>query len=515
MNIKEIFERLKAIPLYPILFAIYPVLGLLGQNINEVQPSVGLRPVIYVALASFCLLLACKAIFKDWHRAALGATILIIFFFVYGHIYLALKTTVVNNFLIGRHRYLLPVGIVLTMFALWWNARRIKNPQTLTPVLNLVSMFLLIFPVFQTVVYVVNEAKATRQALAEQQALVERADLPLGYAPDIYYIILDAYGRADILEEMFEYDNTEFLSTLTSKGFYVAQCSQSNYGQSMLSITSSLNMNYLDALTEELTPDGDNRAPLRAFGRRNAVRAFLDSQGYVTVSFATNFPISEWDDADYYLAPPPIGMNEFEIMLTDTTLARLSLDFSEESSEHLTGEWYRRRALFLLEQLEDDVLEIPSPKFVFAHLIIPHHPFVFGPNGEEVKESVSNISSVPSFPIYKQGYSDHVTYINKRIQEIIEIILEQSPNPPIIIIHGDHGPAPFDVDRYRMPILNAYYFPDGADGLYQTISPVNTFRVVLNKYFGQQYEMVDDVAYFSEYDVPYDYTIIPNECGTD
>jgi hypothetical protein len=515
MDIKEKFERLKIITLYPILFGIYPVLALLGQNINEVQPSVGLRPVIYVALASFCVLLACKVIFKDWHRGALSATIIIIFFFTYGHIYLALKTSVVNNFLIGRHRYLLPVGIGLIIFALWWNAKKIKNSRTLTPMLNFVGVFLLIFPVFQTVVYVVNEAKAARQALTEQQALVERMDLPLGYAPDIYYIILDAYGRADILEEMFDYDNTGFLSTLTSKGFYVARCSQSNYGQSMLSITSSLNMNYLDALTEKLTPDSDNRAPLRAFGKRNTIRAFLDSQGYNTVSFATNFPVTEWDDADYYLAPPPIGMNEFEIMLTDTTLARLSLDFSSESSDQLTGEWYRRRVLFLLEQLKDDVLDIPSPKFVFAHLIIPHHPFVFGPNGEEVKESVSNISSVPSFSIYKQGYSDHVTYINKRIDEIIDIILEQSPNPPVIIIQGDHGPAPFDVDRYRMPILNAYYFPDGANGLYQTISPVNTFRVVLNKYFGQQYKIVEDVAYFSEYDVPYDYTIISNECETD
>jgi hypothetical protein len=98
MDIKGKFERLKAITLYPILFGIYPVLALLGQNINEVQPSVGLRPVIYVALASFCVLLVCKAIFKDWHRSAIGATMIIIFFFTYGHIYLALKTSVVNNF---------------------------------------------------------------------------------------------------------------------------------------------------------------------------------------------------------------------------------------------------------------------------------------------------------------------------------------------------------------------------------------------------------------------------------
>jgi hypothetical protein len=134
MNIKENMNRLKIVTLYPVLFGIYPVLALLGRNINEIQPSVGLRPVIYVALASFCILLACKVIFQDWHRGALQATTIIIFFFAYGHIYLALKTIEINNILVGRHRYLLPIWIGLIMFVLWWNARRIKNPRTLTTV---------------------------------------------------------------------------------------------------------------------------------------------------------------------------------------------------------------------------------------------------------------------------------------------------------------------------------------------------------------------------------------------
>ena len=36
-----------------------------------------------------------------------------------------------------------------------------------------------------------------------------------------------------------------------------------------------------------------------------------------------------------------------------------------------------------------------------------------------------------------------------------------------------------------MSILNAYYFPGGRyEGLYEAISPVNSFRVVLNTFFG-------------------------------
>jgi hypothetical protein len=80
------------------------------------------------------------------------------------------------------------------------------------------------------------------------------------------------------------------------------------------------------------------------------------------------------------------------------------------------------------------------------------------------------------------------------------------------VIQGDHGPAPFDVIERRMKNLNVYYFPDNDDGLYPTITPVNTFRLILDKYFGQNYPMLEDRAFFSEYDIPYNYVEVPNDC---
>lgn len=309
--------------------------------------------------------------------------------------------------------------------------------------------------------------------------------------------------------DMFGYDNKPFIDFLESRGFYVAKCSQSNYGQTMLSLTSSLNYDYLDSLTSKLSADTDRRAPLRALGQYNRMRSFLDSQGYNIVSFATDFPVSEWKDADYFLNPPPIGMRDFEIMLAQTSAWRIPMDMTHESPEKRSAEWYRHRTLFALQQLEDTVPKISSPKFVFAHLIIPHHPFVFGPNGEALDYETSG---VPAFSEYKVKYPDQVTYINKRLEKIIDMILKDSPNPPIIIIQGDHGPAPFDVSERRMKILNAYYFPDNSDGLYPTITPVNTFRIVLNKYFNQDLPLLPDRSLFSEYDIPYNYVEVPNNC---
>jgi hypothetical protein len=498
---------IKSFPVYFLLFSIYPILALLGFNISEVEPDVLFRPLFVSVVITLTIFLVLRLLLGNSYKAALGVSILLLLFFSYGHIYNYLKAINFGGFIPGRHRLMVPVWVGLGIFFLWWLGKKVRDAKNFVPTLNLVAAFLLIYPTVQISSYIWSETSVRSQA---QQAIVEtKSGLPAGYAPDVYYIILDAYGRDDVLRDVYEYDNTPFLSKLEAMGFYVAQCSQSNYAQSMLSITSSLNMNYLDKLTNVLSPDTTNRAPLRALGKYNEVRNFFDSIGYNTVSFATSFPASEWEDADYFLTPNFGGMNDFELMIMQTSAGRVFMDSFFEPPEKSSAEWYRLRTLFVLEKLQNEIRYIPGPKFVFAHLVIPHHPFVFGPNGEEINYIVQ---SKPDFPDYVFGYRNQVIFINKRIEDIIETIIAESDNPPIIVIQADHGPATFDVIENRMRILNAYYLPGQSQGLYKTISPVNTFRLILNNYFDQKYEMLEDVSYFSEYDGPYEYINVPNRC---
>jgi phosphoglycerol transferase MdoB-like AlkP superfamily enzyme len=111
---------------------------------------------------------------------------------------------------------------------------------------------------------------------------------------------------------------------------------------------------------------------------------------------------------------------------------------------------------------------------------------------------------------YYKGYKGTLAYSDKKMREIVDTLLEKSDDPPIIIIQGDHGPEKAGESKYY-EILNAYYLPDnGSQSLYPTISPINSFRIVLNQYFGQHFDLLPDQMYSSKPDeTTY---MIPIEC---
>ena len=64
----------------------------------------------------------------------------------------------------------------------------------------------------------------------------------------------------------------------------------------------------------------------------------------------------------------------------------------------------------------------------------------------------------------------------------------------------------------RMPILNAYYLPgQKTEALYPSISPVNSFRVVLNEYFDQDLPLLPDRQYFALWETPYQWTEVTGQ----
>jgi hypothetical protein len=499
---KPFFKKLFSIPFYPILFSAYPVLALLSANIGQVKVNDGIRPLIVSVVSASILFLLLRVIFRNWHKTAFFLTLFLLLFFAYGHAYMALAIELKD---INIMPWMLSAFGILLLGALIWSIKVTPSAAAL----NAITLGLVLVSLSQTSF---GDARSVH-ALGSPNAPVEENLVKPQNPPDVYYFILDSYGRADLLNQAYKYDNSDFIEQLKDRGFNVPACSQSNYVRTEISLGSSLNMQYLQDLNDEFSPDNTKRRILWDSLKHSAVRYNFESMGYKTVGFATGFDWNELHDADHFITPPPIssGLSEFEGLLIRTTLARHTQDLGWFDPDYIMGVNFRDRFLNVFNNM-DDIARNPEPTFSYIHLISPHPPFVFDPEGNPTYPPDfwnENREYPPS--LYQQGYVNQLQYLNKKMLEAIDTILENSTTPPIIIIQGDHGPW-MQPKAKRFWILNAYYLPEHNDAPYKTISPVNTFRMVFNLYFGGQYDMLDDVSYFSPVPKLYEFSKVPYPC---
>jgi hypothetical protein len=120
---------------------------------------------------------------------------------------------------------------------------------------------------------------------------------------------------------------------------------------------------------------------------------------------------------------------------------------------------------------------------------------------------------------------EQLRYTNKRMKELISHLLAgPDESDPIIVVQSDEGPHPpryqADEDNFdwtqatteelgeKLRILNAYYLPGvSSDALYPSISPVNSFRLIFDEYFGADMPLLEDKTYvFHDWHHLYDFT---------
>ena len=387
---------------------------------------------------------------------------------------------------------------------------RLKKPAPWTRALNVFSIILVILLLTELI-----HAKPRLVPQPQRSATVFPLVPQSRPLPDIYYIILDGYARSDVLLELFDFDNGPFLDRLEHKGFYVARESTSNYCQTPLSLSSSLNLQYLDDLVKGL---GTSQTELHEVIERNNLVATLRRVGYQFITFATGFDPTDLSGSDRYVSPH-LHLTELQRLLIDRTVLWAFLP--ETDSRDLFTQ-ARERTLFLIDQLPQIAAD-PHPTFTLAHILCPHPPFVFGPAGEDISHrddhyylgdgnKFNGMAIKPE--IYVNGYRGQVNFITRRIEDVIDQILARSKEPPIVILQSDHGSglrlnmqSKEKTDLHeRMSILNAYYFPNrDYRELYQQITPVNSMRVMLNTFFGAGLKLLPDRSYYSTWSEPYEF----------
>jgi hypothetical protein len=505
----------------PFLLAIQPVLQLFLINVAELDFSEIIRSLFVSTLFAVIVLGVFYLFMRDWLKSSLVASLFILLFFLFGDV----TDWIVKTFGLGpvRSNFLILALVAVCMVVwIWLIQSRIRNLASVNLYFNLLSVLFLISSVIQMRNYLIENGVSFKPA--NQPVQVTHVD-SVDSRPDIYYIILDAYGRKDVLQTIYDFDNSSFLDTLKARGFYIAQEASSNYIQTMLSLSSSLNMNYIQSLKAD-GAEIENRGDLVSILENNKVRSLLAQNGYQTVSFRNEYkailPNADiyYDDSESGLVYP---VTAFESILIDHTMVRVLtvLPAFHKALIEMPYDTHRHHILSTFQRVK----EIPSldgDYFIYAHIIAPHPPFVFDENGMALSHDepfkladANHFIKDHSRKSYIAGYRQQIQYVNRLILETVDVILSQSKTPPIIILQGDHGPGAYlhwgslekTLPGERFSVLNAYYFPDrDYSRLYPSISPINSFRVILDQFFDGDYALLPDRHYYSPWGYPFDFT---------
>lgn len=472
--------------IYPFLIAIYPVLALRNFNVAYVDLRAILRSLIILLGLTLVIWLIVHAIFRNIKISGILTSLALIITLSYGHIHIQSEKVLGEPI---RHLVLASSFIGLFLFCSWTLVKKPSLADGMSQVLSNTAVILVMFSLGQSVIHDLNKQNVTEN-VTNLSGVNQKSDLP-----DIYLIILDAYGRSDVMKEEFGYDNSVFITQLQQLGFYVVDCSQSNYASTRYSLTSMFQMDYIEIV------NGKERVPAL---KNTPVLQTLRANGYSIITFE-NYASGHFDLAEdlrlsrHQAAQGKMdlsgGLNEFEEMMLNTSIARLFLDteifpgFNENTLVRLEYYEHYRQTKYILEALPE-IAKRDSPKFVFVHILVPHIPHIFTPTGNfRYPEDKS-----------RNGYRDNAIFIDQAIIPILRAILAQSETPPVIILMGDHGPpaTKFTSPETRMKNLNALYVNSNAKSkLYDSMTPVNSFRIILDEYFGSEYPLLEDVSYYA------------------
>jgi len=491
-------------PFHTLLLAILPVLQILSVNRQNVSIGEGSQSFAVAIIFGVAVWLIFSAVLKSLKAGAIPASIFLLFFYLYTPFQLGLSDNSWTS--LSRNSLLIPFLILIVSAALFvaYKGKRKGRIEGINQKLNVFSVLVCVLPLLS----LFSKDGAEVSSKGDDSELVSPAN-PLIVSrksdlekPNIYWIVLDAYAREDVLKNEYSFDNSGFIRELENRGFSVDSTARSNYSQTSLSLASILNGEYLQNLSSEIKPSSSDRRLLTKLIRNNHFANSLRRNGYKTATFSTGYALTEDPNSDkYYGSRHFLGQNPVTGSLIKRTPLRL---LNERIFLPLNGyDWHRDRVLDNFANLAE-MPGLEAPYFAFAHFVSPHKPYIFSNSGE---------FSAPDMPFSftenleydkdeKSLYVDQLQFVNSKILETIDSIFERESKRAIIIIQSDHGPNS-DEPLERMKIFQARLIPGMSD--VPTYSSVNTSRAILNHIFDAKLPFLTDQYFWSSYEEPFEF----------
>ncbi|HUP01911.1 MAG TPA: hypothetical protein VM737_10380 [Gemmatimonadota bacterium] len=511
------------IPPHPFLAALYPALALAAENVEGSVHATDVFQLLGLSLALAGIVWILGRFFtRVPARRGILALLGVLFLLWYGG-FAEILGRILGLVQTDRVYLLLPVWSALLLAAGFWALRTQRSLTVLSRYLNRFMAVLLLFPLSILALHAARPDEWTTGLPVEAEAA-----RPTHTRPDIYVLVLDEYTSARSLKDNYGLEIGDFVDSLESRGFFVPSDSRANYVHTHLSMASMLNWTHLHEVAREIGLDSRNRSRTYGMIENNRAWRFLNARGYEFVFFPSAYTATPSNRyADRQLPEPFRASTNLHLgWLLQTpfpaiivwTCKMLPCDLHEnrefpyapEPTEMI--EWKFRR----LETLAAE----PGPKFVLAHLLIPHEPFVFNADCSH-REPVWPASGLErSRKIIEEGYTAQIACLNRMLLRLVDGLIENSSIPPAILLQSDHGHGQMILDTAtnrtlqldqlspsqlddRTSVFAAYYLPGGSNAFYDTVTPVNVLPIVFNRIFDTEISLEEDAVYWSDSQRPF------------
>lgn len=503
---------------YPFLAAAYPVLTLAATNRSEIA---GLGVLIWPLAISLAVPLASWLVLHrftgDPDRRAFLTLMAVVLFTSYGYFTIGLEQVEWTE---PYAHTVFPFLFIVAYLAgtTYLVFRRVRNLHNITRYLTALTAILVVWSTINLIRQTIRWTGFSAQSSHPSNNPKVAVEPTRPGGPDIYLIVLDKYTGSQQLRDNFGFDNADFENFLVDRGFVLPRLAQANYIYTALSLASLLNYRYLDNLPADPAAETPNIAYINHLVEDSEVLRFLKARGYRFVFFPTAFPVTAANRfADLQLPNPGQILTEFEIVWRRTTLAQPVLSWvcrRIDCANAVTP--FTAEVPKLLEWKFHQLSQLPRwprdghPLFVFAHLTVPHEPYVFNSDCSIRPPLWPSYSVVQDETPEKQAYVAQILCLNQRLKGVVEHLLQDSPTPPVILLQGDHGHGrmplhipdfesvtPDRIEERTHPFA-AYYFPGANRAIvYDSISIVNVFRTVFRQYFQANLPPLPDRTYWS------------------
>jgi hypothetical protein len=330
---------------------------------------------------------------------------------------------------------------------------------------------------------------------------------PAGAPPDIYVLIPDAYPGSLTLERVFAYDNEPFLEQLEARRFVVDRESHANYWFTSLTLASMLDMQHvgdIDGYARIIDGESPYHPGWRIELANNRTFSLLREHGYKVIATDSGWEELALRSADSFLDAG--HLNDLEVALIRGSFVGDVVDvivpnFIADSHRSLVTDAFESvRAIARSDE--------SSPRFVLAHLPVPHRPFSFRADGSAVAwadtdrlHGRSPHAMGVSPAVYTALQLEQVRYVNDQLLMTVDTIMAESHGEAVVIVVSDHGPGNHLPGSTGLADLAARYrnlfaaYTPGERPFPSGTSPVSVMSRLLNAYLGTHIPIAPPATY--------------------